>query len=77
VPGACVAAAVLLALTVTPRSASHAATSDFELACHWAPVHYQDTDSTDHDGDYLTALDYDGEGARSTIGRTRTTRSGG
>jgi hypothetical protein len=61
VPGACVAAAVLLALTVTPRSASHAATSDFELACHWAPVHYQDTDSTDHDGDYLTALDYDGE----------------
>jgi hypothetical protein len=58
---ACAAAAVLLALTVTLRSVALAATSDFELACHWAPVHYQDTDSTDHDADYLTAVDYDGE----------------
>jgi hypothetical protein len=58
---ACVVAAALLAPTTTPRSVAHAATSDFELAYHWAPVHYQDTDSTDADADYLTAVDYDGE----------------
>ena len=58
---ACAVAAALLALTATPRSVAHAATSDFELAYYWAPVHYQDTDSTDYDADYLTTVDYDGE----------------
>ena len=33
--------------------------SDGELAYHWAPVIYQDTDSTDYSGDYLTRFDYD------------------
>ncbi|MFC4100795.1 hypothetical protein [Paenibacillus xanthanilyticus] len=38
-----------------------AAVSDAQLALRWAPVHYQDTDSTDYDADYLTAVDYDGD----------------
>lgn len=30
-----------------------------ELAYHHAPVHYQDTDSSDYPSDYITAFDYD------------------
>ncbi len=33
---------------------------DFELAFHHAPIHYQDTDSTDAKADYITRYDYDG-----------------
>jgi hypothetical protein len=57
---ACVVAALLLAVVVGPARPSLAAPSDAELAFHWAPVHYQDTDSTDADADYLTTVDYDG-----------------
>lgn len=38
-----------------------AAVTDQELALHHAPVHYQDTDSTDYKSDYITAIDYDGD----------------
>jgi len=50
---------VALALSV-PVAAS-AAPSDAELALRWAPIHYQDTDSSDYDADYLSAVDFDGE----------------
>jgi hypothetical protein len=32
-----------------------------DLAFHHAPVHYQDTDSSDYASDYLTAFDYDAD----------------
>jgi hypothetical protein len=38
-----------------------AAATDAELALRWAPVHYQDTDSSDYDADFLTRIDYDAE----------------
>ncbi|MGH3736925.1 MAG: hypothetical protein ACRDT6_15140 [Micromonosporaceae bacterium] len=37
------------------------AATNAELAARWAPVHYQDTDSTDYDADYLTRVNYDGD----------------
>jgi hypothetical protein len=55
-----VGAAVLLAgVLVAPGRA--AAATDLELALRWAPVHYQDTDSSDYDADYLSTVDYDGD----------------
>ncbi|MEV6522929.1 hypothetical protein AB0M43_13355 [Longispora sp. NPDC051575] len=52
---------VLLLATVLAAPAPAAAqVSDLALAQRWAPVHYQDTDSTDHDADYLSAVDFDG-----------------
>jgi len=30
-----------------------------EIAARWAPIHYQDTDSTDYYGDLITRVDYD------------------
>lgn len=32
-----------------------------ELAFHHAPVHYQDTDSSDYPSDYITSFDYDND----------------
>lgn len=37
------------------------AATDAELAARWAPVHYQDTDDTDYDADYLSPIDFDGD----------------
>jgi hypothetical protein len=37
------------------------AVSDLDLVYRWAPVHYQDTDDSDADADYLTAVDFDGD----------------
>ena len=34
--------------------------SDFELAFSHAPIHYQDTDNTNAQADYITRFDYDG-----------------
>ncbi len=31
----------------------------FDLVAHWAPVIYQDTDSTYYKGDYITRFDFD------------------
>ncbi|GGS38611.1 MULTISPECIES: hypothetical protein [Actinokineospora] len=54
--------AVLAALAMTALLApTAAAVTDLELATRWAPIHYQDTDSSDYDADYVTAVDYDGE----------------
>ncbi|AFH66135.1 hypothetical protein ACVNS2_36235 [Paenibacillus caseinilyticus] len=59
--------AAALALTLglgaltAPAAPVHAAASDLDLAYRWAPVHYQDTDSTDYDADYITAVNYDGD----------------
>ena len=32
-----------------------------ELAAHWSPVWYHDTDDTDYEADYITAFDFDGD----------------
>jgi hypothetical protein len=45
---------------VSPIHAA-AAPTDADLALRWAPVHYQDTDSSDYDADYLSKIDYDSE----------------
>lgn len=57
------AAAALFAAVSLPLllTAPASAATDAELAFHWAPVHYQDTDSSDHDADYLSTVDFDGE----------------
>ncbi|MGH3658303.1 MAG: hypothetical protein ACRDUA_16740, partial [Micromonosporaceae bacterium] len=49
--------AVSMLTAATPASAA----TNTELAARWAPIHYQDTDSTDYDADYLSRIDYDGE----------------
>ena len=48
-----------LALGITACQAK--APSPAELAFHHAPVHYQDTDDTRAEADYLTRVDYDGD----------------
>jgi len=35
--------------------------TDFDLAYRYAPIHYQDTDSTNYRADYITRFDYDGK----------------
>jgi hypothetical protein len=49
------------ACAVALPSVAVAVPTDAELALRWAPVHYQDTDSSDYDADYLSKIDYDGE----------------
>ncbi|QFZ18031.1 hypothetical protein [Saccharothrix syringae] len=49
-----------LALPTLTTPAAHAV-SDADLAHYWAPVHYQDTDSSDYDADYLSSVDFDGD----------------
>src|SRR5688572_13132321 len=50
---------VMSAIVAVP--AATAAPSDAALAARWAPVHYQDTDSSDYDADYLSAVNFDGD----------------
>lgn len=47
-------------LLASPGTA-YAAPTDAQLAARWAPVHFQDTDSTDYDADYLTSVNFDGD----------------
>ncbi|MEU4804769.1 hypothetical protein [Actinosynnema sp. NPDC023587] len=54
---ALVAAGALAVVTATPASAA----TDAELAARWAPIHHQDTDSSDYDADYLSTVDFDGD----------------
>ncbi|WP_285750423.1 hypothetical protein [Lentzea sp. NBRC 105346] len=54
---AVLAAVVTTVLVAPPASAA----TDAELAAHWAPVHMQDTDSSDYDADYLSTVDFDGD----------------
>ncbi|GIG61099.1 hypothetical protein Lfu02_54710 [Longispora fulva] len=51
---------LLLAATLAAPAPAAAQVSDLALAQRWAPVHYQDTDSSDYDADYLSAVNYDG-----------------
>lgn len=37
------------------------AINHYDIAFHHAPIHYQDTDSSDYKSDYITAIDYDGD----------------
>src|SRR6185436_1252898 len=50
------AVAALVAASTAAR-----ATTTADLAFHYAPVHYQDTDSSDYPSDYLTSFAYDGD----------------
>lgn len=54
-------AAVALLTQLVAVPAAGADVSFGALAARWAPIHYQDTDSTDYDADYLSPIDYDGE----------------
>lgn len=57
----CAAAVTALVCALLPAGPVTAATSDFDLALRWAPIHYQDTDSSDYDADYLSKVDFDGD----------------
>lgn len=46
-------------LLITPQPAF--AVTDAALAARWAPIHYQDSDSSDYDADYLSTVDFDGD----------------
>jgi hypothetical protein len=48
------------ATTTVTVNTVHSPPTDWELAFHHAPIHYQDTDSTDAVADFLTRVDYDG-----------------
>ena len=50
---------VPLAIVAVLAGPAQAAASDLDLAQHWAPIHYQDTDSSDYDADYLSSVDFD------------------
>lgn len=52
---------VLTMMFIVAPPAARAAVSDLDLAYRWAPIHYQDTDSSDYDADYLTAVNFDGD----------------
>jgi hypothetical protein len=52
---------IVLAAGVMLAAADAQAVTTAELAFHHAPVHYQDTDSSDYPSDYITAFDYDGD----------------
>ncbi|SDM83656.1 hypothetical protein [Allokutzneria albata] len=55
-----VVAALVASFVASPAPPASAAVSDAELAYHWAPVHYQDTDSSNASADYLSPIDFDG-----------------
>lgn len=56
-----VSVAAVIAATTVAAPAAMAQPSDAALAQRWAPVHHQDTDSSDYDADYLSSVDYDGD----------------
>ncbi|WP_197491627.1 hypothetical protein [Bacillus sp. SJS] len=55
------AGAIIISLIAAFPALGNASASELDLASKWAPVHYQDTDSTDYDADYLTSANYDGD----------------
>jgi hypothetical protein len=61
VPALALLMIVPLAIVALLARPARAAASDLDLAQHWAPVHYQDTDSSDYDADYLSSVDYDAD----------------
>ncbi|MGW2017670.1 hypothetical protein [Streptomyces sp. NPDC001927] len=54
-----VSAAALAALFLAPTPAQ-AAPGDHELAYRWAPIHYQDSSSSNYRADHLAPVDFDG-----------------
>jgi hypothetical protein len=52
---------VLIGATFVSAPAAQAQPTDAALAARWAPVHYQDTDSSDYDADYLSTVDFDAD----------------
>jgi hypothetical protein len=52
---------LLFGATLVAAQPASAQPTDAALALRWAPVHYQDTDSSDYDADYLSAVDFDGD----------------
>lgn len=56
-------ASTLVVSTLGLLAGAHGAgaASNSDLAFHYAPVHYQDTDSSDYPSEYITAFDYDSD----------------
>lgn len=52
---------IVIAGSLAAVAPAAAAPTDAALALHWAPIHYQDTDSSDYDADYLSTVDFDGD----------------
>lgn len=52
---------IALACALAASAASASAATPAELAFRYAPVHYQDTDSSDYPSEYITAFDYDAD----------------
>ncbi|WP_380705347.1 NPP1 family protein [Salinithrix halophila] len=52
---------ILITGSILISPEADAAVDDTQLANRWAPVHYQDTDSSDYDADYLSAVNFDGD----------------
>src|SRR5687768_15454817 len=52
---------VLIGSVFAVAQPANAAPTDAALALRWAPVHYQDSDSSDYDADYLSRVDFDGD----------------
>ncbi len=58
---ASVSLTVLIGSVFAVAQPANAAPTDAALALRWAPVHYQDSDSSDYDADYLSRVDFDGD----------------
>lgn len=56
-----VSLSIVLTATIALAAPAAAVPTDAALALHWAPVHYQDTDSSDYDADYLSTVDFDAD----------------
>ncbi|HZE38485.1 MAG TPA: hypothetical protein VE172_06690 [Stackebrandtia sp.] len=50
-----------VAASMVAATPANAQPTDAALAQRWAPVHHQDTDSSDYDADYLSTVNYDGD----------------
>jgi hypothetical protein len=55
--------AIIILALFFPIAPAQSATqiNDEALASYWAPIVYQDTDSTDYSADYITNFDFDGD----------------
>ncbi|MEA2624682.1 MAG: hypothetical protein QOD06_727, partial [Candidatus Binatota bacterium] len=51
----------LVFLAFATAAAPARAQTDAEVAARWAPIHYQDTDSSDYYSDLIAKVDYDGD----------------
>ncbi len=58
---AAIGAAIAEAIAALPPAAARAPVTADDYASHWAPVWYQDTDSSRPWADYITGVDFDGD----------------